>query len=103
MKSAISEMWGRRQALAAEVDQACKACEAADRQGNPGRMTAAEDRWCDLWDELHDLDDKIIATTAVNAHDVAIKGRVFLTRSTDDLPYVDYARRLASDLISTER
>lgn len=95
--SKIADLWAQRERLAAEVEVASQACSAG--AGEPQKMKAAEEQWGAGFDELHDLDDEIMDTPPFDQSDLAQKARVFLMRSTEDLPYLHYARQLAGDLV----
>jgi hypothetical protein len=88
--------------LAAEVELASKACDAAVRAGDSEQMKAAEERWGALWDQLHDLDDEIINAPAGDQADLATKARVVSLRASEDLPYLHYMRRIATEVIALE-
>jgi hypothetical protein len=89
----MNELWKARVVLAAAVDRADRAIEAAKKQ--------AENKWGLCWDELHDMDDQIIATNAFNAADIAIKARVRLLRGNENFPYLYSTQSIARDAIGT--
>lgn len=96
----IADLWAQRVRLDAEVKAADQACDVADRAGDPKQMKATEKRWGALWDQLHDLDDEIMKSSATDQTDIAMKACVFSLRSNEDLPYLHYARRIAADVIA---